>query len=81
MSENKSMRLNDEVWHRVIQFVQLAMLTGVDVADYLRQIRVTPGELDYVLADDQKELFDRQIGELMERVKLLSSEVEDAPKF
>lgn len=33
-------RLDDGVWHRVVQIVQEAMLTGVDCADLLRQVRV-----------------------------------------
>lgn len=34
------LRLSDSVWHRVVQIVQEAMLTGVDCADLLRQVRV-----------------------------------------
>lgn len=30
----------DSVWHRVVQIVQEAMLTGVDCADLLRQVKV-----------------------------------------
>lgn len=35
-------KFSDNVFHRVIQIVQEAMLTGVDCADLLRQIRVEP---------------------------------------
>lgn len=38
------MRFADSVWHRVVQIVQEAMLTGVDCADLLRQVRVVPDE-------------------------------------
>lgn len=34
-------KLNDSVWHRVIQIVQEAMITGVDCADLMRQVEVT----------------------------------------
>jgi hypothetical protein len=34
------LKFSDSVWHRVVQIVQEAMLTGVDCADLLRQIRV-----------------------------------------
>lgn len=34
--------LADAVWHRVVQVVQEAMLTGVDCSDLLRQIRLVP---------------------------------------
>ena len=43
MSEQK---LADGVWHRVVQIVQEAMLTGVDCADLLRQVRVQADEGD-----------------------------------
>lgn len=39
MSDNE-MKFADSVWHRVVQIVQEAMLTGVDCADLLRQVRV-----------------------------------------
>lgn len=31
---------SDEVWHRVVQIVQEAMIMGVDCVDLLRQIKV-----------------------------------------
>jgi hypothetical protein len=42
----KDMRFADNVWHRVVQIVQEAMLTGVDCSDLLRQVRVVPDETD-----------------------------------
>lgn len=36
----------DSVWHRVVQIVQEAMLTGVDCADLLRQVRVVTDASD-----------------------------------
>ncbi len=38
--ENNELQFADEVWHRIVQIVQEAMLTGVDCTDLLRQIRV-----------------------------------------
>jgi hypothetical protein len=32
--------IGDDVWNRVVQIVQEAMLMGVDCADLLRQVRV-----------------------------------------
>lgn len=42
----KVMKFADSVWHRVVQIVQEAMLTGVDCSDLLRQIQVVPDESD-----------------------------------
>lgn len=43
-------KLNDNVLHRVVQILQEALLTGVDVSDLMRQIRLVdgsePGTLD-----------------------------------
>jgi len=42
----ESMKFADNVWHRVVQIIQEAMLTGVDCADLLRQVRVVSSESD-----------------------------------
>jgi len=42
----KTSQFADSVWHRVVQIVQEAMLTGTDCADLLRQVRVVPDETD-----------------------------------
>ena len=56
------MKFADSVWHRVVQIVQEAMLTGVDCADLLRQVRVIPDASDpHVLvlsADYQRQVRD-----------------------
>lgn len=36
--------ISDDVWRRVVQVVQEAMLTGLDCVDYFRQIRVEQSE-------------------------------------
>lgn len=59
----KEMKFADGVWHRVVQIVQEAMLTGVDCADLLRQVRVVPGPDDpHVLV--LSEGYERQITEM-----------------
>jgi hypothetical protein len=54
---SKEYAVADEVWHRVVQIVQEAMLTGVDCADIMRQIRlVEDGEKHLVLSEGYKEM-------------------------
>lgn len=77
-TKNQGLPLSNEVWYKVIQFVQLAMITGTDVADYLRQIKVKQSENEFILGDGQIELFDRQIADLLERVKTITS-LDQAP--
>lgn len=42
----KELKFADGVWHRVVQIVQEAFLTGTDVSDHLRQIRVVASSED-----------------------------------
>jgi hypothetical protein len=49
------MKLADSVWHRVVQIIQESMLTGVDCADLLRQVRLQVNSTDpteLVLTDE-----------------------------
>lgn len=70
-TQNAGFPLSDEVWYEVVQYVQLAMLTGTDVVDYLRQIKVRLSGDSHVLGDGQTELFERQIKELLDKVEEL----------
>lgn len=61
------MKFADGVWHRVVQIVQEAMLTGVDCADLLRQVRVVPDETDsgtLILSID----YQKQVKEMHEKM-------------
>lgn len=61
------MKFADAVWHRVVQIVQEAMLTGVDCADLLRQIRVVPDETDdHVLVLSAE--YQKQVREMHEKL-------------
>lgn len=61
-------KLKDEVWARVVQIVQLAMLTNTDVTDYLRQIEVYDVDGDLGLTDEYNVLFERTLEQLTERL-------------
>lgn len=41
---SKTYSLSDQVWSRVVQIVQEALLMGVDIVDLLRMIRVSSVE-------------------------------------
>ncbi len=69
---SKVYSLNDEVWHKVVQVVQLAMLTGIDVVDYFRQIRVVESsqqDSDLVLSESYKVIFDKTIEDLQHHLE------------
>jgi len=71
------MKFADGVWHRVVQIVQEAMLTGVDCADLLRQVRVVPDASDphvLVLSD----AYQKQIREMHEKMLQQAREMQAA---
>jgi hypothetical protein len=79
---SSEMKFADGVWHRVVQIVQEAMMTGVDCADLLRQVRVVPDETDphvFVLSAD----YQRQVRESHEKMLDKARELQSAhsPKF
>ncbi len=54
---SKKYALADEIWHRVVQIVQEAMMTGVDCADIMRQVRVVENDKgELVLTQDYKKM-------------------------
>lgn len=65
--------MKDEVWHRVVQIVQEALLTGVDCSDLLRQVRVQESksgselELTPEYVQQVKEGYDRMVAEVTAR--------------
>ena len=56
-------KLNDNVLRRIVQIMQEGMLSGTDVADHMRMIRLTPSTEDtesLVLTDDYIKLVETQ---------------------
>lgn len=56
-------KLNDNVLRRIVQIMQEGMLTGTDVADHMRMIRLTPSTEDtesLVLTDDYIKMVETQ---------------------
>ena len=68
-------KLSDEVISHVAQCIQLAILTGTDVVDNLRTVRVTesvssPGEI--VLTDSYRLNSENNIQKMVDEVESLS---------
>jgi hypothetical protein len=69
------LKFADSVWHRVVQIVQEAMLTGVDCSDLLRQIRCVPDENDpsvMVLSPE----YTKQVREMHEKMLAQAREIQ-----
>ena len=73
----------DSVWYRVVQIVQEAMLTGVDCADILRQVRVVSDSTDdhvLVLSID----YERHVREMHDKMLQQARDIQSAhsgPRF
>lgn len=73
----KDFGISDQFWMKVIQLVQLSMLTGTDIIDYFRQVRVTEGEDGNLnVTKEYEEQYARTIEQLMERIVQLQAEAE-----
>ena len=68
-------RLSDEVISQIAKLVQLAIITGTDIVDNLRMIRLASGEESesLFLTDDYKKLSDSQISKLLAELESDSS--------
>jgi len=69
-------RLDDNVLRRIVQIMQEGMLTGTDVADHMRMIRLQSSEDDadiLVLTEDYTELVSGQHETMLQEAKDISS--------
>ena len=72
-TENVEMTLGDEVIGQIARLVQLAILTGTDVVDNLRMLRVTMGdEGALVLTDEYRAMAESQVAKLMSELETLA---------
>ena len=77
-NKNTSMAFSDEVIGQIAKLVQLAILTGTDIVDNLRMMRVTiDNETDMLsLTEDYREMATSQVEKLMQEVEAFQSESE-----
>ena len=74
---SQELKFADSVFHRVVQIVQEAMLTGVDCSDLLRQVRVEHDEADpltLVLTLD----YQRQVRAMHEKLLQQAKDLQNA---
>ena len=77
---NTEMSLSDEVIGQVARLVQIAILTGTDVVDNLRMLRVTFNEEDgnLVLTDEYRAMASEQVEKMLQEVSQSITEAEGA---
>jgi hypothetical protein len=70
-----SYKLSDEVISQIAKLIQLAILTGTDVTDNLRTLRVQLPDSDegsLILTPEYRALGESQVSKLLEKVEKLS---------
>ena len=75
---NTEMSLSDEVIGQIARLVQIAILTGTDVVDNLRMLRVTHSEEtgDLVLTDEYRAMAAEQVEKMLQEVSQTETEEE-----
>jgi hypothetical protein len=67
MSDEKSYRLSDKTIAQIVQLIQLGILTGTDISDQMRTLRVVFGEDDHLdPCPEFVEMFDENLNKLQE---------------
>lgn len=70
MSENdvKVLSLNDSVIAHVARLLQVSMLTGTDIVDHMRMIRLVENESTLSLDEEYTSIFDGTLEKMMKNV-------------
>ena len=79
MKKHANYNLSDEVISHVAKLLQMAILSGTDVVDHLRLIRVcesTEKKGNLVLTPDYREIADNQVEKMLLRAQVLQEETE-----
>ena len=76
MSDN-NLKLSDESIGQIAKLIQMAILTGTDIVDNLRTLRLICDGDSLYLSKDYQESFNANLDKLVEEVKENSTEVED----
>lgn len=73
-------RMSDDVISQIAKLVQLAIITGTDVVDNLRMIRVQVSDSDdlsLVLTPEYREIGDKQIQSLLSEIEGMNHDQDD----
>lgn len=64
-----SYQFSDDLIGQIAKSLQIAILTGTDIIDHLRQIHVVPDENDrLVMTDDFREMFEEQLTSMLDQL-------------
>lgn len=71
------MKLNDEAIGQIAKILQVAILTGTDVVDNLRQIEFTTADDEICLTDDYKDQFENNLSKMIDSAKSESTTLQN----
>lgn len=66
--------LSDHAIVRIVDLLQLALLTGTDIIDNLRTLRLTVDGSKLTISDEDNQAFLDAVGRLQERAEELAAE-------
>jgi hypothetical protein len=66
--------LSDHAIIRIVDLLQLALLTGTDIVDNLRTVRLTVDGSKLIIGDDENQAFMDSVQRLQDRAEELSTE-------
>lgn len=67
--ENKSFRLDDNVIAHIAKILQVSMLTGTDIIDHMRMIRLDQKDGTLVLQKEYSDVFDGSLDSMLENAQ------------
>ena len=65
----ESLRLDDSVVGHIAKLLQVALITGTDIIDHMRMIRLTSENSNLVLQKEYQEIFDSSLEKMLENVQ------------
>jgi len=68
--EDKNLKLSDVTIGQIAKVLQLAILSGTDVVDHLRQMRLVSDDSELDLSKDYANTFEDNLDKMMQEVVL-----------
>ena len=67
--KNKDFRLDDNVIAHIARILQVSMLTGTDIIDHMRMIRLTCKDENLVLQQEYADIFDGSLDNMLKNAQ------------
>ena len=71
------MNLDDTTIAQIVRLIQMALLTGTDIVDHLRMMKMSTSEENKIILDaEYKKIFDEQIDKMVSASQEASTSLE-----